>query len=192
MRVRQCDEAGSRIPAGIEVCALGDYWQPDEDARSDLGDLVYRAKDCSDTAAAAELAARFVSLLALLPPAPAGVTPLVTSVPHNPNGSPCGEFPDLAAMLAHALATAGAGEYRPGLVARRHRTPRLRGVSPERRPALAEAAGYEVREPVSSRHVVLVDDVILTGSTVAAVAERLQAANAASVTAAIAAKTRLG
>ena len=170
---------------------LGDYWDPDGDARSDLGDLVFRAKDCADTAAAGELAIKFADLLVSLPPAPRGVARLVTSVPGSRVGLTFGGFDDLAAMLAHALAVAGAGEHRPGLVARRRRTPRLRDVVPQRRPAIAAAARYEVREPVSSRHVVVVDDVILTGSTVSAVAERLQAAGAATVTAAVAARTRL-
>ena len=50
--------------------------------------------------------------------------------------------------------------------------------------------GYEVCEPVAGCHVVLVDDVILTGVTLGMVAACLQEAGAASVTAAVAARTR--
>ena len=56
---------------------------------------------------------------------------------------------------------------------------------------MAAALGYEAREPVAGRHVLLVDDVVLTGATLAEVAGRLKDAGAASIVAAVAARTRL-
>ena len=175
---------------GVAVCTLGDYWRLDCDERTEIGELVHRAKDRGDAGAATELAARFACLAGGLPDADAGSPRLVTPVPSRPalDGN---DGPHLAARLAVSLAEAGAGEYRPGLVVRSHPTPRLRHVDPEHRAEVAASAGYRAYEPVAGRHVVVVDDVVLTGTTLNAVANCLRDAGAASVTAAVAARTRL-
>ena len=46
---------------------------------------------------------------------------------------------------------------------------------------MVRAADYEVVEDVEGRHVVLVDDVVLSGTTLSHVADLLLAAGAASV-----------
>ena len=102
-----------------------------------------------------------------------------------------GDRPHLAELLAASLAAAGAGEYRPHLLAKSNPTPRMRHVDPERRVEVAASAGYRAREPVAGRHIVVVDDVVLTGTTLNTVATCLLDAGAASVTAAVAARTRL-
>ena len=93
--------------------------------------------------------------------------------------------------LAEALAAAGAGECRRGLVVKSGAVPSLRHLDPGHRAEAAAAAGYRAAEPVTGRHVVVVDDVVLTGTTLRAVAACLYEAGAASVTAAVAARSRL-
>ena len=173
---------------------LGDYWTDPggnlpgtNPVRTEVGELVHRAKDSSDEAAAAELGRRLARLAgrSLLPLA--GPAPLVVGVPSHPVPPV-----DLPALLAEALAAAGIGEQRSGLLVRRRRTSKLRDIAadPARRYDMAAEAGYEVTEPVAGRAVVLVDDVILTGATLRFIAAKLQTAGAASVTAAAAAQTR--
>ena len=166
------------------LLVLGDYWQPDRDERTEIGELIHRAKDQGDPRAGSELAERFARLAAAMPEPAGGLPRLVAPVPS-------GHRPHLVEQLASSLAAAGAGEYRPGLVVKSNPTPRLRHVDPEHRAEVAASAGYRTREPVAGRHIVVVDDVVLTGTTLNAVAACLLEAGAASVTAAAAARTRL-
>ena len=179
---------GVEISAGIWV--LGDYWQSERDERTEIGLLVHRAKDRADAAAAQELAERFASLARVLPEAPEGSQRLVAPVPSLPVPVGDDDRLTLPALLAASLAAAGAGEYRPSLVTKGNATPRMRHIDPERRAEAAASAGYEARETVAARHIVVVDDVVLTGTTLRAVATCLRNSGAASVTAAIAARTR--
>lgn len=180
---------------GIDrLVVLGDYWAALDDdppgaepVRTEVGELVHRAKDSGDEAAAAELGRRLAWLVRRSLPPQAGLVPLVAGVPSHPVPPV-----DLPAVLAAALAVAGIGEHRPGLLVRRHGTQKLRdlGTGTAQRLDTVAAAGYEVTEPVASRSVVLVDDVILTGTTLRFITAKLRAAGAASVTAAAAARTR--
>ena len=174
---------------GMAICTLGDYWRPDRDERTEVGELVHQAKDRDDAGAATELVERFACLAGRLPATDADSPRLVTPVPST--AADGNDGPHLAERLASALAAAGAGEYRPGLVVKSHPTPRLRHVDPQRRAEVAASAGYRARESVAGRHVVVVDDVVLTGTTLNAMATCLHDAGAASVTAAVAARTRL-
>ena len=186
-------DLGSGLGAigGVALCTLGDYWRPDRDERTGIGELVHLAKDHHDPGAATELAERFAGLAPGLPEARGSAPRLVAPVPSRPAAGGDDARPHLAELLAAALAAAGAGEYRPGLVVKTNPTPRLRHVDPERRAEVAAAAGYRAREPVAGRHIVVVDDVVLTGTTLGAVTACLLDAGAASVTAAAAARTRL-
>ncbi len=175
---------------GVKVHLLGDYWQPDCDERTDIGRLVHRAKDLDDAAAAGELAVRFAGLAEALADTADGSERLVVPVPPTLAATGAADVPSLVAVLARALAGAGAGEYRRDLVVRTVATPRLRHVEPQHRTETAAAAGYRASDAAAGRHVVVVDDVILTGATVGAVAACLLEAGAASVTAAVAAATR--
>ena len=176
---------------GGAALVLGDYWHPDRDERTGLGMLLHRAKDLADPAAVRQLAERFAGLASILPDAPDGSPRLVAPVPSNP-ASACGDTRlSLAECLADSLASAGAGEFRPGLVVKGNATPRLRHVDPERRAEVAASARYRASELAAGRHIVVVDDVILTGTTLTAVTACLQEAGTASVTVAAAARTRL-
>ena len=199
---------------GVQVYVLGDYWQPDGDERTEIGWLVHRAKDQSDAAAEQELAERFASLACVLPDTPDGSRRLIVPVPSSsvppgedrrgpaadvaarPASSPVPPGEDcrrtLAHVLAEAVAAAGAGECWPDVVIKSNTTPRLRHIDPERRPQVAVEAGYRATEQAAGRHVVVVDDVVLTGTTIAAIGTCLHEAGAASVIAAVAARTRLG
>ena len=115
----------------------------------------------------------------------------MAAVPPRLPRSDDGDRFHLATVLAIALAAAGAGEHRPDLVIQSCATPRLRDAAPEQRPQLAAAADYRVAERLDGGHIVLVDDVILTGATLAEIASRLRDAGAAVVIAAVAARTRL-
>ena len=181
--------AGLGDMGGVAVCTLGDYWRPDRDERTEVGELVHRAKDQGDPGAATELAERFACLAGGLL-ADAGSPCLVTPVPSRP-AADGDDSPHLARAVGRVTGRGRAGEYRPGLVVRSNPTPRLRHVDVERRAEVAASAGYSAREPVAGRHVVVVDDVVLTGTTLNAVATCLRDAGAASVTAAVAARTRL-
>ncbi|MXW99930.1 MAG: hypothetical protein F4118_09760 [Acidimicrobiaceae bacterium] len=183
--------AGPGEGVGTMLLVLGDYWQPDRDERTEIGELVCRAKDQGDPGAASELAERFASLATALPEASGGLPRLVVPVPSGPGPAGDGGRPSLAKMLASSLAAAGAGEYRPSLVVKSTPTPRMRHVEPERRAEVVASAGYRANEPVVGRHIVVVDDVVLTGTTLNAVSTCLHDAGAASVTAAVAARTRL-
>ncbi len=175
---------------GVELVVLDDYWRADCDERTDVGWLVHRARDRDDPDALTELAGRFAGLAGALADTPDGSDRLVVPVPPTlPAGDSTGGL--LVDALARSLAAAGAGEFRPDLVARTAATPRLRHIDPQRRTEIAAAAGYRASDAVAGGHVVVVDDVILTGTTVVAVAACLRDAGAASVTAAVAARTRL-
>ena len=199
-----------------DLLVLGDYWQPDGMERSWVGQLVHRAKDHADARAAADLGDRFAQLAEALRDARvlrdvqsqqdarvlrdksprlddrsewvahAESARLVVAVPPS-SGAPGSQ---LSAVLAQALAEAGGGCYLPGAVVRTREGPRMRDLMPSLRVAAAVEAGYEVRAPVAGRPVVLVDDVILTGATLGEITARLQTAGAASVVAAVAARTR--
>ncbi len=180
------DFSGLDLDGIDRLVVLGDYWAAPgaEPTRTEVGELVHRAKDSSDGAAAAELGRRLARRLDLLSTGPA---PLVAGVPSHPAPAL-----DLPAVLAAALAAAGIGDHRPDLLVRRRQTQKLRdmGADADRRLDAVAAAGYEVTEPVAGRAVVLVDDVILTGATLRFIAAQLRAAGAGSVTAAAAARTR--
>ncbi|MBN9673944.1 ComF family protein [Roseibium aggregatum] len=89
-----------------------------------------------------------------------------------------------SADLARAIAEECGGHYEPALLKRRKRTRQQVGLSAEaRRKNVRAAFGLDEARPgdVRERKVVLVDDVVTTGSTVAACSRVLLNAGAASV-----------
>ena len=164
------------VPAGLDALhVLADYWEPDRAERTMVGDLVHSAKDHQDEAAARRLAA-LVADLARYRFEISGRPVLVGAVPARPVPSV-----HLPTMLGRAVAAAGVGEWAPDLITRSRASARLRDVEPVERPALARAAGYRCEPVGADTLVVIVDDVVLTGTTLGHVARCVRAAGAAAV-----------
>ena len=161
--------------AGVDrLLVMGDVWEPGEPRRTELGRLL-AAEDHE------RLAGRLGEFAADHLAAPA----LVAAVPSDPQRAR-----PLPARLAAAVAGAAGLAHEPDLVVRHRSTPRLRDTAPGDRPALVRAAHYGVSRPLDGDTVVLVDDVVLTGTTLAHLAELLVDAGAGSVIAVVAGRTR--
>ncbi len=170
------------------VHVMGAYWCDDSDTPTPLGELIAAAKDHESETAVTTLQAQlthFVHSLDL-PSATTGPAGDIVVVP-VPNGS--GRKRRVAPALAESVAEAMGATLRDA-VHKRNPTARLRDTSVQQRLALVEAAGYEVTGSVVGHRVVLVDDVVLTGTTLTHLAQLLHQAGAASVSAVVAARTR--
>ncbi len=163
------------------VHVLGDYWRATVDEPTPLGALVAAAKERDDSAARAELCALLADRV---PHLALDVDSLVLAVPPGPDRT-AHPVPALAAAVAEAL-----GVEPSELVARRNATKRLRDTAIELRRTVVEAAGYVVTGDVAGRSIVLVDDVVLTGTTLGYLAEILAAAGATRVDAVVVCRTR--
>jgi predicted amidophosphoribosyltransferase len=171
-------------PNGLDqLHVLGDYWHRDERRRTDLGMLIHAAKDQQQAAAAERLAEQIVTLAPVVVDSAAPV--LVAAVPSNPEPTV-----HLPGVLAQALAMAGLGDWADDLIERQVSTRSLRDVEPADRLEIARAAGYTVGPIVPGTTVVLVDDVVLTGTTLSHVAGCLRFAGAARVVGVVAARSR--
>lgn len=164
------------------IHVAGSYWQDDSDRPSSLGELVSEAKDFQGPAALARLRERLSDFVSGLDFGPA---PLVVAVPPGP-GRDAHPVPALADAVASRLGVTAAK-----VLTRETSTARLRDTPIERRRVVVESAGYSVRGDVTGRSVVLVDDVVLTGTTLGYLAEILIDAGAADVSAVVVCRTRL-
>jgi len=163
------------------IHVMGDYWSDGADERSILGALVTAAKDQGAAEALDELCARIGAFARTLD---LPDTATIVAVPPAPDRD-AHPVPALAQAVAAAL-----GAETAPTVTRRRSTPRLRDTPPDRRAAVVEAAGYEVIDTVEARRIVLVDDVVLTGTTLTHIARLLVSAGASRVDAIVAARTR--
>lgn len=179
------------------VHVMGAYWCDNSDTPTPLGALIAAAKDHESETPLTALKAQFGDFVRSLDlpsaatrPAgdPAGGPEGGLVVVPVPNGT--GRKRQLAPALASSAAEA-IGSAQRGAVRKRNVTVRLRDAPVQQRPALVEAGGYEVTGSVAGHEVVLVDDVILTGTTLNHLAGLLKQAGAASVSAVVAARTRL-
>jgi len=173
---------------GLHV--MGEHWSADLNELTELGRLVSLAKDQTDLPAVSEvcrLIGEFVNDRRPLSghPSESADAVLVAAVPANPV-----VHDHLALHLAEAVASALGKRLDPELIIRRNPTIRLRDTDPARRRATAALAGYEVTRPVEGATVILVDDVIMTGTTVGFIAEMLFATGAGRVEVVVASRTR--
>lgn len=182
------DEPGSvgAAPPGLDdLHVLGPYWHDDPPARTELGELVRRARDGQDPSAANELARRVVRQVAPALGAPLDGDVMVVGVPSNPVREV-----EVSTVVARALAEAGVGKFAADVIERRNRGRNSREVEPALRSELAERAGFRCGALDPGTTVVLVDDVVLTGTTLSHLAALLRAAGAASVLGVVVARTR--
>lgn len=148
---------------------MGDIWERDTDTRTPLGMLIAAAKDRGDHDArrsVASAAAEWAAVLEL------PVDAVVVPVPPSPDRPA-----QLVAAVAAAIAAAAGVDCQPWLT-RTEPTERLRDVEPADRAAVAARAGYGASAAVRGRHIVIVDDVVMTGTTLDHVAGVLFAAGA--------------
>ena len=164
----------SDLPGLDRLLVMGDVWEHDEARRTDLGRLLEAGDHAVVAGRLGEFAVGHVA-------GPA----VVVAVPPDPTRAR-----PLPALLAAAVARSVGLALEPGLLVRHGSTPPLRDAAPPDRPALALAAGYEVTRPLDGDTVVLVDDVVLTGTTVSHVARRLADAGAGQVIGLVAGRTR--
>ncbi len=168
---------------------MGDHWTDDLSELTELGRLITLAKD-RDNAEACEIIGRLIGefvvgrhRLARHPSKSANAT-VVASVPPNPT-----ILNHLPGRLAESVAEALGQRLDPELITRSNHTVRLRDTDPSERRNVAEHAGYNVTRPLDGASVVLVDDVIMTGTTVEYITELLLAAGAGSVDVVVASRT---
>jgi predicted amidophosphoribosyltransferase len=168
--------------AGLErVDVMAPMWMPDRAERTRIGRLIEAAKDRGDDAAVALLAQEAGDWARDLPHGNA-----VTVVPVPPS-------PDRPNRLVPAVALALADAWdapMAELVERHAATQRLREVDPSLRAEVAVAGDYRLAGPVEGAAIVLVDDVVLTHTTLEHVATILRAGGAAAVSAAVLARSR--
>lgn len=162
---------------------MDSYWEEGSDRLTQVGALVRAAKDQrGNSAAVGAIQDRLVQYVdGLQLPA----DPLVLAVPPGPHRE-AHPVPALAAAVAARL-----GSPAGDALTRRYETARLRGTPPEFRRRVVESAGYVVSGDVVGRAVLLVDDVILTGTTLGFLAELLVSSGAAEVSAVVVCRTRL-
>ena len=172
------------------VHVMGTYWCEDNNSPTPLGELIAAAKDHDSETAVTELQEQLSNFAHNLETPSSGTvsdTPsstLVVPVP-NGNGSNRRLIPALASAVADAMGTRVCEALTRG-----EATARLRDTPLQQRLAVVEAAGYEVKSPVGGHGIVLVDDVVLTGTTLRYLAQLLQDAGATRVIAVVAARTR--
>lgn len=170
-----------RVGAPIELHAIGDYWHADRDERTELGRLMHHAKDLRQPAAIDELTIRLTTFIKTFEPAVGAKVVPVPPSPDRPN--------PLLAALTDGLRAAGVAVAAEAIV-RRAATVPLRGVPEGERERIVVAGGYEVCSVLPGPRVVLLDDVMLTGTTIRHVGALLLGAGAERVVGLAVARTR--
>jgi len=165
-----------------KIDVAGRYWEEDRDVRTSLGALMHAAKDQGEQAAVDELAAYMAAWAQTLD---IGDQSVIVGVPSSPDRSG-----HVVSAIAGSVANGLGIELADQTLTRTTSTPRLRDLDPNERRAAAVAGGYIVDAVVAGREVVLVDDVILTGTTLGYLAELIFDAGATSVRALVATRAR--
>lgn len=160
---------------------MAHVWAAETDTRTDVGVLIAAAKDHDDSGAAHELGERLVRFVASADVSPGTVVPV-----------PAHRVPPVPVPAVLAAALAAAPWFVPGaeLLERRAPGPRVRDQPLTDRQSTVVAAEYHVVGDVVGATIVLVDDVVLTGTTLEHLARLLRDAGAARVEAVVAARSR--
>lgn len=175
---------------------MGAYWHEDDNSSTPLGKLVAAAKDHHSDSAVASLQAQFADFVTNLE-LPLAITGNVNNVGSSSTRTLVVPVPSGLASnhrFVSALATsvaAALGATLSEALQRRNPTVRLRDTPVEQRQAIIQTAGYELNRSVKGHAVALVDDVVLTGTTLNYLADLLLEAGATSVIALVVARTRL-
>ncbi len=172
------------MPQPITTHVYGEYWSNDG-RRSELGRLIHGLSsqpdpDAFDTLVG--LLARWIETLDL--PDDAVMVAVPAAEPRNAAGE------NLPTRLAEELAVATGRPFEATWLSRARTGPRLRDLPADGRAEVVQEAGYRADPAVAGRDLVLVDDVLLTGTTISHLADLALQAGAASVTAVVAARTR--
>jgi len=162
---------------------MGEYWRSDAAERTPLGHLVHALKDQRRHEVIPELETR---LFEWWPTLRLPRTVLLVPVTPSPD-RPAPQTAELYRRLATRL-----GLESSDAIERRSPTPRLRDLEPEERPGEAVAGDYRVVAEVADRHVVLIDDVVVTETTLRHVGSVVRAAGAGHVTGIALARSRRG
>lgn len=165
------------------IDVMASVWLPDRQERTREGRLIEAAKERGDDAAVALLADDVAAWAADLAEATGCIVVPIPPSPNRPN------------RLVPAVAAALGSVWSAPVVAAVERyavTPRLRDLEPVDRPEAAAAADYRVVASLAGADVVLVDDVVLTGTTLEHVASVLRAEGVGRVRAVALARARRG
>lgn len=172
------------------IHVMGAYWREDDNLPTPLGELIASGKDHHSATAVTRLQEQLSDFVHNLESTSGGTvteTPTNTLVVPVPNGN--GSNRSLVPALASAVADAIGASVCEALT-RRKTTTRMRDTPLQQRLAAVQAAGYEIHSQVGGHEVVLVDDVVMTGTTLRYLARLLRDAGATKVIAVIAAQTR--
>jgi len=169
---------------------MGEHWLPDLSGPTELGLLVTAAKDNDDPAATERLCLMIEQFVAgsrglTGHPSLGTQATIVAAVPANPTTTD-----HLACHLAESVGQSLGVAADKEILVRHNSTARLRDTEPSRRGQMATDAGYEVTRPLEGATVVLVDDVIMTGTTVHHIAGLLFESGASRVEIVVASRTR--
>lgn len=188
------------IPSSLDECwALDIHWQEGfllkigelilrrDPGRTEIGELVYRAKTYTnkpgDPATADELA-RVMSDAARQHPAIARAD-LIIGVPANPPKQPHNLPELLAANVGKALGLATSSD----VLKKVRPTSQVKNLSADEKLKAIEGA-FAVREDLSGRTIVLVDDLFQSGATLAHIADQLRQAGASRIIGLVGTKTK--
>ena len=160
---------------------MGMVWAPDRPERTEIGHFLAAAKEQVDAPAIQELARRLAEFARTCALPRDGLWVPVPADPARPN--------PLVRALAEAVALAHGGSVAT-VIERRGSTGPVREASPGERGARVAAADYCVIGDVRGREVVLIDDVVLTGTTLDHLAGLLREQGASRVEALVAARSR--
>ena len=173
------------IPSTLDECwALSHHMAPE--GRSEVGQLVYDAKTYANKLGRRDAAERLCEIFSerFAAHSAVGRCDVVTSVPANPPK----EGHDLPELLARATADRHGQRFDQGLLTKDYPTPQVKDL-PNDEKAGALVGAFSVTRSLTGASIVVVDDVVRSGTTLGHIAAVLREAGAADVIGLVATKT---